>query len=213
MKMLNALDLYCGAGGASYGIREAGLAVIGVDIAPQPEYPYRRIQCDVLDLPPEYLRQFDLIWASPPCQAYSWSARRWDVPRANLVGPTRDLLGAAGVPYVIENVPAAPIRPDLVLTGPMFGLRVIRRRAFEIEGFWCLAPPNKVEGSVRGGEYVTVAGHGGEGKASLAAWQEAMGIKWITDKHMLAEAVPPAYSRYIAQAFKRVMDMNREGSE
>lgn len=185
------------------GLHRAGFDVTGVDIRPQPHYPFRFIQADALT-PPVDLRDFDFIWASPPCQAYSWSARRWrDVERADLVEPTRAMLTASGVPFVIENVVGAPIRVDLALTGLMFGLGVIRRRHFETS-FYCLAPvqPTKV-GTVRGGQFVTVAGHGGDnakGRGSRAAKQAAMGIDWMNDEE-LNQAIPPAYSEFIARAF------------
>lgn len=196
-----ALDLFCGAGGASMGLHRAGFDVTGVDRRPQPRYPFRFVQADALN-PPFDLSQFDFIWASPPCQKYSWAAKRWDVERADLVAPTRAMLEAACVTFTIENVVGAPIRADIVLTGPMFGLEVIRRRHFE-NSFFCLAPPRvRPNGSVLTGEYVTVAGHGGnniKGRGSRAAKQRAMGIAWMDDAE-LNEAIPPAYSEFIGKA-------------
>jgi len=200
MKKPVALDLFCCAGGAAMGLYRAGFDVVGVDIQPQPRYPFAFVQANAL-APPFDLSQFNFIWASPPCQAYSWSARRWDVERADLVAPTRALLKAAGTPYVIENVVGAPIRADIVLTGMMFGLGVIRRRHFETS-FFCLAPPpHEKRGSVRTGEFVTVAGHGGDnikGRGSRAAKQAAMGIDWMNDQE-LNEAIPPAYAEFIGK--------------
>lgn len=194
-----AIDLYCGAGGASMGLHRAGFDVVGVDIAPQPNYPFRFIHADALDAS---LDGFDFAWASPPCQAYSWSARRWrNIERADLVEPTRARLLAAGIPFVIENVPGAPIRADLVLTGQMFGLRVIRRRHFELHRFWAMQPPHVRPGRIGFGpaDFVTVAGHGGDGSARLDNWRDAMGIDWMA-KRELAESIPPAYSEYIGRA-------------
>ncbi len=200
-----ALDLFCCAGGAAMGLHRAGFDVIGVDIKPQPRYPFRFVQADALN-PPFDLKLFDFIWASPPCQKYSWSAKRWrNVERADLVEPVRAML--AGFHHVIENVPAAPIRRDLMLTGMMFGLQVIRRRAFEAS-FFCLQPPHPCrDGSVRTGEFVTVAGHGGDnikGRGSRAAKQAAMGIDWMNDQE-LNEAIPPAYSEFIGRAAMNVI--------
>lgn len=198
---MKALDLFCKAGGVSMGLRRAGFDVTGVDIEPQPRYPFRFVQADALR-PPFDLSAFDFVWASPPCQKYSWAAKRWDVERADLVEPTRDLLKGCGRPWVIENVVGAPIRADLVLTGQMFGLGVIRRRHFEMS-FFCLAPQRlSPAGSVRTGEYVTVAGHGGDnikGRGSRAAKQTAMGIDWMNDEE-LNNAIPPAYSEFIGRA-------------
>lgn len=204
MSRPRALDLFCCAGGVSMGLHRAGFDVVGVDIESRPRYPFPFVQADALK-PPVRLEAFDFIWASPPCQAYSWSAARWDVERDDLVEPTRALLKRSGRPYVIENVPGAPIRVDLALTGQMFGLEVIRRRHFECS-FFVLSPSRpSLRGSVRTGEYVTVAGHGGEnmkGRGSRAAKQKAMGIDWMND-YELNQAIPPAYSEFIGREFLR----------
>lgn len=196
-----ALDLFCCAGGASMGLHRAGFDVTGIDIRPQPNYPFRFIQADAL-APPVDLADFDFIWASPPCQAYSWSAKRWrNVERADLVEPARALLEASGRPYVIENVVGAPLRIDLVLTGPMFGLRVVRRRHFELSGFRAMQPPAGKARKIGFGpdDFVTVAGHGGDGSARLANWQDAMGIDWMSKTEM-TQAIPPAYGEFIGRA-------------
>lgn len=203
MSKLKALDLFCGAGGAAMGLHRAGFDVTGVDIKPQPRFPFRFVQADALN-PPFDLADFDFIWASPPCQKYSWAAKRWKkVERADLVEPTRALLESSGRPWVIENVVGAPIRADLALTGLMFGLQVVRRRHFECS-FFALAPPHGPKrGSVRSGEFVTVAGHGGDnikGRGSRTAKQAAMGIDWMSDEE-LNQAIPPAYSEFIARSF------------
>lgn len=198
-----AIDLFCGAGGVTKGLQRAGFFVVGVDLKPQPRYCGDLfIQGDATN-PPLDLAQADFIWASPPCQAYSWAARRWhDIERADLVEPTRDLLRASGVPYVIENVVGAPLHNPITLCGAMFGLQVIRHRLFEASFF--LIEPTHVphRGSVKGGQYVTVAGHGGDnikGRGGRAAKQAAMGIDWMSDDE-LNQAIPPAYSEYIGRA-------------
>lgn len=200
-----ALDLFCCAGGASMGLHRAGFDVTGVDIKPQPRYPFRFIQADALH-PPVDLSAFDFIWASPPCQHASWAAARWKGERdyPALIEPTRAMLAASGVPYVIENVVGAAVRPDLVLTGEMFGLRVIKRRHFELGGWWCMQPERPFAGRIGFGpeDFVTTAGHGGDGPGSFRAWSEAIGIDWMTMQEM-AEAIPPDYAEFIGRAALR----------
>ena len=126
------LDLFCGAGGCSAGYAAAGFDVTGVDIHDQPHYPFRFVQTNALTV--KFLQSYDAIHASPPCQNYCWSTAK---PRAagkvypDLIAPTREMLVASGKPYVIENVPTAPLRYPTYLEGTMFGLNVIRRRSFE----------------------------------------------------------------------------------
>lgn len=203
-----ALDLFCGAGGASMGLHRAGFDVTGIDHRPQTRYPFRFIQADAL-APPVRLEDFDFIWASPPCQDASVGSRRWkaigyEYPR--LIEPTRAML--AGMPYVIENVPGAAIRADLILTGPMFGLKTQRRRHFEFSTFWALqiALPARAGPKTTAG-FCTVAGHGGDGPNRLDVWSEAMGIDWM-NKEELTEAIPPAYSHFIATEWLRQQGWN-----
>ena len=105
---MKVLDLFCGSGGAAKGIVDAGFEILGVDINPQSYYPFEFIQRDVFDLPMEFFDEFDWIWASPPCQAYSYGTkwkRNLGKEYADLVQKTRVLLDRTSKPYVIENVP------------------------------------------------------------------------------------------------------------
>ena len=202
------LDLFCKAGGAAMGYHRAGFDITGIDIEPQPNYPFEFIRMDAI----EYIRAmtenawrfpYQAIHASPPCQAYSWSAKRWkNVERADLVAVTRCELIRAPVPYVIENVVGAPLIDPLTLCGTQFGLEVIRHRLFE-SNVMLLGPGTKCRhtGSVKDGTYVTVAGHGGDnvkGRGSRAAKQRAMGIDWMTDEE-LNQAIPPAMTEHIGR--------------
>ena len=226
-KKMRALDLFCGGGGASMGLKQAGFNEIrGIDINVQTEYPFGFKRMDVFDLPLNYFKQFDFIWASPPCQAYTWATFCWKkinkIKYPDLMKSTRELLLKIDKPYVIENVIGAPLRKDLILDGRMFGLKVIRKRVFELHKFWCLAPCIATKsGKVKDGDFVTVAGHGGnfpgcnknnlkdmKGKSTIEIWQMAMGIDWITDKKMLCEAVPPAYAKYIGEQFLKQNENN-----
>ena len=199
---MRAIDLFCGAGGAARGLQLAGFHVTGIDIRPQPRYAGDHfIQADALR-PPVRLGDFDFVWSSPPCQAHSLGAvwRGTAGVHPDLIAATRDMLAASAVPWIIENVPRAPLRRDLVLRGEMFGLKVCRERVFELSGFWCLQPPVPFRGSIKRGDFVTVAGHGGDGSNSLRVWRQAIGIDWMS-KEETAEAVPPAYSQFIARSW------------
>jgi len=205
-----ALDLFCCAGGASMGLARAGFDVTGVDIRPQPHYPFRFVQADAL-APPFDLADFDFIWASPPCQAYSVAAhgersRGREYP--DLVAPVREMLQKAGVPYAIENVPGAPLVHPTKLRGTMFpGLKVIRERWFETSWFM-MQPPQVSEprGLLTKHGYVSVAGNGTQGWAYkqglrwlIADMRAAMGIDWM-NRTELSQAIPPDYAEFIARA-------------
>src|SRR5271169_854352 len=124
-----ALDLFCGAGGASAGLSSAGFNVLGVDIKPQ-HYPYPFIQADALKF--EIPNDVDFIWASPPCQPFTVLGGREDLSKyEDLIEPTRAKLKASGRPWVMENVVGAPLRRDLMLCANSFGLRCYRHRIFE----------------------------------------------------------------------------------
>lgn len=206
------LDLFGGAGGAAYGYRLASWHVTGVDIAPQPRYAGHEFhQADALDFLDAHGHEFDAVHASPPCQGYCTLTAGTNQGRQYplLIAPVRERLTALGRPYVIENVPSAPLRPDVVLCGLTFGLKVFRHRVFELGGWMTLQPPHtphrrhRVAGWRHGqyydGDMVAVYGDGG-GKGSVADWQTAMGIDWTDDRRELAEAIPPAYTEFLGSA-------------
>ena len=206
---MRILDLFCCAGGAGMGYHRAGFEVVGVDIAPQPNYPFEFHQGDALDFLAEHWREFDAAHGSPPCQASTALTKGTNQGREypQLIPETRRLLRATGLPTVIENVQGSDLRRDLTLCGEMFGLGVLRHRYFEVDGFTAAAPMHKPHrGRVRGwrhgtyydGPYVAVYGEGG-GKGSVAEWQEAMGIDWTDVRAEIAEAIPPAYAEHIGR--------------
>lgn len=213
MKPLRVLDLFCGLGGAAMGIHRAAEAIgrpieiIGVDLHAHPDYPFKHRQRDISTFTPATIEKMkvDFIWSSPPCQSFSYAAARWinaGKSYPDLVDFTRNLLMTSGKPWVMENVIGSPLRKYLILCGVMFGLKTIRHRVFEISGFYCPRLPHKPhKGSVSAGDYVTCAGHGGNGKNSLGSFKEAMQIDWSNDKDAISQAVPPAYSKYIFGAF------------
>jgi hypothetical protein len=214
---LRVLDLYTGVFGAGMGYRRAGFDVTGVDINPQPDHPGRFIKKNVFDLSVDYLRSFDFIHASSPCQfdaAITKGTNRHLRHRyPDLYAPTRELLVASGRPYVIETTSIPKDRISMVLCGEMFGLKVTRHRKFELGGWSAPAPQHlphrgltlgmrhgKLITKANGGYYYAVYGNGGY-KGTVPEWQDAMGIHWTSNRKSIAEAIPPAYTQYIGQQF------------
>lgn len=188
-----ALDLFCGAGGASMGLYRAGFDVVGVDIKPQPRYPFRFHRADALAFP---LEGYDFIWASPPCQAYTAARTIHGRKHPELIEPTRARLEASGTAWCIENVPGAPLRHSIILCGSMFGeRRLIRHRLFELSWEWFELVPPCSHGPVT----VSVFGHGGHVYNGVAEWKDVMGIDWM-NRDELAQAIPPAYGEFIGRA-------------
>ncbi|MGW5229634.1 DNA methylase [Nocardia niigatensis] len=216
------LDLYCCAGGAAVGYDRAGFEVVGVDIDPQPDYPFEFHQADAIEFLNAHAHGFDAVHASPPCQASTALTAGTNQAMAHkypqLIPATRDALTATGLPWVMENVQGAKLRRDVVLCGEMFGLKVIRHRIFEL-GRWTAPTPTHLphRGRVAGyrhgkrydGPYVAVYGCGG-GKGSVAEWQEAMGIDWTSDRESLAEAIPPAYTAWLGGHLLSALDIREE---
>lgn len=196
------LDLFCGAGGGAAGYQAAGFYVVGVDIEPQPRYVGDEFhQADALTFD---LSGFDAIHASPPCQGYSaMSACRPGLADTypKLIGPVRGRLGAAGVPYVIENVVGAPLLDPTLLCGAMFGYELYRHRLFETTFPTPLIVhpehliPTSDAGHWRPGTVLSVAGH----FAPMAKAKEVMAIDWMR-RGELAEAIPPYFTKFIGLA-------------
>lgn len=205
------LDLFCCAGGVAMGYSRAGFDIVGVDIDSQPRFPFEFIQADALTLDMEFLKSFDAIHASPPCQSYSDLAKRngnaHEWPR--LVEPVREMLTASGKPFVIENVEGAPLINPTVLCGTMFkGLRVIRHRLFETN-FPLTAPPHgkhpichtfdkRKSQYGKTDEMIDFVSVTGGGNCTVRAASDAMGIDWMT-KNELNESIPPVYTEHIGK--------------
>ena len=215
MRRPRLLDLCCYDGGAAMGYHRAGFEVVGVDIKPRPNYPFEFHQADAVEFLKEYGHKFKAGHCSPPCQDKAATtlgtnaARNAELGRTypQLIPDVRAAFDASGLPWVIENVPAAPLRRDLVLCGEMFGLGVIQHRVFELGGWTATQPAHRPHrGRVRGwrhgqwfdGPYVAAYGKGG-GKATVAEMQAAKGIDWTGDHFALREAIPPAYTEYIGR--------------
>jgi DNA (cytosine-5)-methyltransferase 1 len=198
---MRALDLFCGAGGASMGLARAGFEVTGVDLAPQPRYPFAFVRADAMTYP---LDGFDLVWASPPCQRFSMYSRNLGTAESfpDLIAPVRERLRASGLPYIIENVIGAPLRAPTLLCGTMFGLALLRHRLFETSyRIATLLPPCQHRG-----DETPVYGHGTPQwhrerlgrNVGIEEKRAAMGINWM-DRDTLSQAIPPAYSEWLAR--------------
>ena len=209
---MRLLDLFCGAGGAAVGYHRAGFEVVGVDIEPQPNYPFKFHQGDALEILAHYehgdhpLGRFDVIHASPPCQGYSVTASLHDAEYPELVDDVRWYLERIGLPYVIENVVGAPLRNATRLCGSSFGLGVRRHRLFETSPVMIGAPqcahhlqPEPIDVTGTGGPSGAPRSPGGglhRKPRNLAHAREVMGIDWMT-RPELSEAVPPAFTEWI----------------
>jgi DNA (cytosine-5)-methyltransferase 1 len=210
------LDLFSGAGGAAMGYHHAGFEVVGVDIVPQPRYPFEFVQGDALEFIAEHGREFDAIHASPPCQAFTAYRRRGGGVGdgyENLIPAVRSLLNEIGQPYVIENVETA--REHLVnpfmLCGSSFGLDVRRHRLFETNTWVWPTPcdhgwqsPRFPQATNRDNLRSTV--EVGVWRIPLDVQQLAMGIDWMTLPE-LSQSIPPAYTEYIG---RHLLDAMRE---
>jgi len=199
------LDLFCGAGGAAMGYHRAGFDVYGIDINPQPHYPFHFIRYNALDLLPNYWWSVDAVHASPPCQAYSAATVMHDRDKYDdLIAPTRELLEASGLPYVIENVVGAPLVEPVELCGSMFGMERIRRHRL-FESNVALSAPGPCRHDLQR-DVLSVTGHGEGGShrggtKRGAHWgqaerRKAMGIDWM-NRAELALSIPPAYTEFI----------------
>jgi DNA (cytosine-5)-methyltransferase 1 len=214
MPFMTALDMFCGAGGATKGLSYIFTHVTGIDSKPQFRYCGNQfIQGNALSFDLEFYQQFDFIWASPPCQAFVPMAHRGD--HHDLIAKTRALLTLINKPWVIENIPSAPLPSFITLCGTMDifpFLRVVRHRRFE-SNFYIEQPAHlamedhppvysfdrrerRMQGLNEDDNYITCAGN----NASLGAMSDAMGIHWMT-RPEISQAVPPVYAKYIAKQF------------
>lgn len=204
------LDLFCCAGGAAMGYHRAGFDVVGVDIKPQPRYPFAFVQGDALEYAAAHGHEFNAIHASPPCQGYSRMRHITGREYPMMIEDVRNALRAAGKPYVIENVEDAPLIDDILLCGTMFGLKTFRHRKFEMS-FFMMAPPHIMHAvfgkaapqgrpTTVDRQYITVTGN----FSGIETAKQAMGIDWMS-RPELSQAIPPAYTEYIGRHLIEVL--------
>jgi DNA (cytosine-5)-methyltransferase 1 len=209
------LDLFCGAGGAAKGYDHAGFEVVGVDIKPQPNYPFEFWQGDAMDALRDkaWMETFDAIHASPPCQPFSAYRRKGHGVGdgyPNLIPGVRWLCELSGKRYVIENVPGAPLESPVQLCGSSFGLDVRRHRLFECS-FPALARPCQhgwqtprfAQATNRANKRRTV--EVGVYRIPLEVQKRAIGVDWDVTLKELSQAIPPAYTEHIGHCLMAVI--------
>lgn len=203
------LDLFCGAGGAAMGYHRAGFDVVGIDLVPQPSYPFKFVRADALAILSDKWEAltFDAIHASPPCQAFTVYRNNRAHVRSNHpnhIPRVRELLQDLDLPYVIENVPGAPLIDPIRLCGTSFGIPVRRHRLFESNVPLLAVPCNhgafterRYPGSSNRPNGRTVC-NVGEYRVPLADQREAMQMPWA-DLYGLSQAVPPVFTEHIGR--------------
>lgn len=216
--MPRLLDLYSCAGGAAMGYHRAGFEVVGVDINPQPRYPFEHHVGDALEYLAEHGHEFDAIHASPPCQAFTAAgAFNPDVKHPDLLAPTREALMELGKPFVIENVSGSPMGNYLTLCGSEFGLlandtdgtllQLQRHRQFE-SNVWLMGAGGCQH--ITGVQTASVFGYGGGMTPAyrdsperskgyvphVSVCASLIGVDWM-NKRELSECIPPAYTEWI----------------
>jgi DNA (cytosine-5)-methyltransferase 1 len=192
------LDLFCCAGGAGMGYHMARFEVVGVDINPQPHYPFEFHQGDALEFAAVHGHEFDFIHASPPCQFASRLGGAHRAKHANLIPATRELFRSLDKPYIIENVEDARshlINP-VMLCGSMFGLEVWRHRYFENNIGLFLSPAGCTHSNIP----VLISGsprrNGNRKEPSTQQRRDAMQTQWMSRLEM-DQAIPPAFTEWL----------------
>ncbi len=193
------------------GLYRAGFDVTGVDIKPQPHYPFKFILGDAVTVD---LDGYDAYWASPPCQGYSITKNIWNHKEHPLLIPViRERLTATGKPFIIENVVGAPLDYSILLCGLMFQIKVLRHRLFETN-FYAMQPGHPYHRNIEIGKngFCCVVAHSAvkcnsnyqyPNKKDL--WEDAMGIDWMT-KYELTQAIPPAYSEFLGNQLMKYLE-------
>jgi len=210
------LDLFCGIGGAATGYHRAGFDVIGVDWKPMSEYPFPIFRADAIEFGvPEYINgmKVDAVHASPPCKRFSTLSKSLGYDsHTDLLTPTREMLSKLSIPWIIENVPGAPMRNPIILCGSMFDLRIERgylqrHRLFESNVLLMVPGPCNHTGQAIG---VYGNGQGGGSlknrTANAAEARALMGIDWA-GRNGITQALPPAYTEYLGCQIRQLQEV------
>lgn len=211
------LDLFCCAGGAAKGYADAGFEVVGVDIDPQPNYPYEFHQADAIEFVKEHGHEFDAIHASPPCQTFSRTKTLHGNEHPDLIKPTRDALVASGKPWVMENVVGSPLIGPIKLSGQHFNmtapdvdgvpLKLVRHRLFESNILL------RVPDSFHANRHIQTASIYGAGGGWTPRHRDnpdrrggyiphtdvikkLLGIDWMS-KHEMSQSIPPVFTEWV----------------
>ena len=211
------LDLFCCAGGAGKGYADAGFEVVGVDIDPQPNYPFEFHQADAIEFVRDHGHEFDAIHASPPCQTFSRTKTLHSNEHPDLIKPTRDALVASGKPWVMENVVGAPLIDPIKLSGQHFNmtapdvdgvpLKLVRNRLFESNILL------RVPDSFHANKHIQTASIYGAGGGWTPRHRDnpdrrggyiphtdvikkLLGIDWMT-KHEMSQSIPPVFTEWV----------------
>lgn len=207
---MRLLDLFCCQGGAGKGYADAGFQVVGVDLSPQPRYPFEFHQADAIEFVKEHGHEFDAIHASPPCQAYTLAQRIQGNEHPDLVANMRGALDVLGKPYVIENVPGSPLKNPIELCGSMFDIHTYRHRLFESnipltvpEHAEHTAKTVKMGRQLREGDFYHAVGN----FSGVPYVRADMGVPWMS-RNGVSECIPPVYAEYVGRQLMSVLEIN-----
>ena len=223
------LDLFCCAGGAGKGYADAGFEVVGVDIDPQPNYPFEFHQADAIEFVRDHGHEFDAIHASPPCQTFSRTKTLHSNEHPDLIKPTREALIAAGKPWVMENVVGAPLIDPIKLSGQHFNmtapdvdgvpLKLVRHRLFESNILL------RVPDSFHANRHIQTASIYGAGGGWTPRHRDnpdrrggyiphtdvikkLLGIDWMT-KHEMSQSIPPVFTEWVGGQIIEYLEENK----
>ena len=196
------------------GYHRAGFNVSGVDIKHHHRYPFQHWTGDALSILQERQDEFDAFHASPPCQAFTRARKLQGNCHPDLINVTRAALLLTGKPFVIENVPGAPLQNPVMLCGFMFGLNFYRHRLFESNINLSTpkhpthtAPLAKMGRPAKEYEVLQYVGH----FSGIPRARREMQTPWMS-QHGMSQAVPPAYAEWVGRQLITALDNLESGA-